>query len=396
MPKEAISGVSDSKQQRLYFVADLFGAEFLEEAGVEVARVVHQGVDAAKLLDGGPNCGLGVLGISPSALSQAIRHLEARLGVRLLNRTTRSVSLTEAGDAYLSRIGPALSEMQEAREHFHALRGQPSRVLRINAARISTAMVLQPLLAGFSRASPDVSVEYEVGGNITITDSLFSIDAALAGVGLAYTSEQHALPHIRAKRLKRVLGSFSPTFSGFYLYYTSRRQQPSRMKVFVDYARALSRKRLADWNARFFGGQRPAQGRPVVHPECGRRIREFLRPLRNRAIPGHAATAEPPPNCCGGLPSTWRLPRRNARCGAYRSPARTRRRGADAARRCRRRATSRPRQQAPSPRTDACAYRAPATAATCVPVPRRSPGPSRRRYLHCDHLWRLRWRRTVD
>ena len=65
------------------------------------------------------------LEVSPSALSQAIRQLEARLGVRLLNRTTRSVSLTEAGDAYLSRIGPALSDVQEAGEQLRALRGRP-------------------------------------------------------------------------------------------------------------------------------------------------------------------------------------------------------------------------------------------------------------------------------
>ena len=94
------------------------------------------------------------LEVSPSALSQAIRQLEARLGVRLLNRTTRSVSLTEAGEAYLSRIGPALRDVLDAGEQLHALQGRPSGVLRINAARISTAMVLQPLLAGFLKALP--------------------------------------------------------------------------------------------------------------------------------------------------------------------------------------------------------------------------------------------------
>ncbi len=99
------------------------------------------------------------LEVSPSALSQAIRHLEARLGVRLLNRTTRSVSLTEAGEAYLTRIGPALRDVREAGEQLHALRGRPSGVLRINAARIGTAMVLRPLLAGFLKAYPDVQVE---------------------------------------------------------------------------------------------------------------------------------------------------------------------------------------------------------------------------------------------
>src|SRR5439155_7734650 len=55
-------------------------------------------------------------------------------------------------------------------------------------------------------------VEYQVKGNLTITDTLFSLNAALEGIGLAYTFEQLALPYIRAKRLKRVLASFSPTF----------------------------------------------------------------------------------------------------------------------------------------------------------------------------------------
>jgi DNA-binding transcriptional LysR family regulator len=273
------------------------------------------------------------LEVSPSALSQAIRALEARLGARLLNRTTRSVSLTEAGEAYLSRIGPALGDVLEAGEQLNALQGRPSGVLRINAARISIAMVLQPLLAGFLRTYPDVQieltndegyidivergfdagvrlgesvqkdmvavplggpvsvaivaspeylsrhpaprhpsdlvhhncvrfrfsgsgaihrwelvvdqriVEYEIGGSLTISDSMFSVDAALEGVGLAYTFEQLALPHIKAKKLKRVLGAYSPTFPGFYLYYPSRRQQPSKLNAFVDFALAHSRAR---------------------------------------------------------------------------------------------------------------------------------------------------------
>ena len=57
-------------------------------------------------------------------------------------------------------------------------------------------------------------VEYELSGNLTISDSLFAVEAALEGIGLAYTFEQLALPHIRAKKLKRVLSSFSPTFPG--------------------------------------------------------------------------------------------------------------------------------------------------------------------------------------
>src|SRR3954470_17566625 len=99
------------------------------------------------------------LGVSQPALSQAIRTLEARLGVRLLHRTTRSVSLTEAGEAYLARIGPALADVLEAGERLHASQGRPSGVLRINASRISVALSLQPVLAGFLQAYPEVRVE---------------------------------------------------------------------------------------------------------------------------------------------------------------------------------------------------------------------------------------------
>ena len=265
------------------------------------------------------------LEVSPSALSQAIRQLEARLGVRLLNRTTRSVSLTEAGEAYVARVGPAIGQVIEAGEELNVLQGRPAGTLRLNAARISIAMVLQPMLAGFLQEHPHVQleltndegfvdivekgfdagvrlgesvqrdmvavplggpitvavvaspeylqrvsaprhpdelvrhncvrlrfggtgtifkwefqvdgklVEYAIKGNLTISDTLFSLDAALEGVGLAYTFEALALPHIRAKRLKRVLASFSPTFPGFYLYYPSRRDQPTKLKALIEY-----------------------------------------------------------------------------------------------------------------------------------------------------------------
>jgi DNA-binding transcriptional LysR family regulator len=99
------------------------------------------------------------LEVSPSALSQAIRQLEARLGARLLNRTTRSVSLTEAGEAYLARVGPAVAQVLEAGEDMNALQGRPVGTLKINAARVSVTMVLQPMLASFLREHPGVYVE---------------------------------------------------------------------------------------------------------------------------------------------------------------------------------------------------------------------------------------------
>jgi len=99
------------------------------------------------------------LEVSPSALSQAIRQLESRLGARLLNRTTRSVSLTEAGEAYLARVGPALGQVIEAAEELNALQGRPTGTLRVNAARISTAMVIQPILRGFLQENPHIQLE---------------------------------------------------------------------------------------------------------------------------------------------------------------------------------------------------------------------------------------------
>ena len=81
----------------------------------------------------------------------------------------------------------------------------------------------------------DRIVEYEIGGSLTISDSLFSTEAALEGVGLAYTFERLSLPYLRSKRLERVLAGYSPTFPGFYLYYPSRLQQPSKLRAFVEY-----------------------------------------------------------------------------------------------------------------------------------------------------------------
>ena len=68
-----------------------------------------------------------------------------------------------------------------------------------------------------------------------ISDTTFGLDAALEGVGLAYTFEQLAAPHVRAKRSARVLTQFSPTFPGFYLYYPSRHDQPSKLKALIEY-----------------------------------------------------------------------------------------------------------------------------------------------------------------
>lgn len=98
-------------------------------------------------------------GVSGSAISQAIRGLETRLGVRLLNRTTRSVSATEAGEALLRRLGPALLDIAGAMDDLGTFRGRPSGTVRINAPAPAAEFFLVPLAAPFLRAHPDVMPE---------------------------------------------------------------------------------------------------------------------------------------------------------------------------------------------------------------------------------------------
>lgn len=98
-------------------------------------------------------------GVSASTLSQALRDLEARLDVRLLNRTTRSVSLTEAGARLLERLSPALADIAAAMDQVHAERGVPAGALRINAPEPAVELVLAPMVAPFLAAYPQVRLE---------------------------------------------------------------------------------------------------------------------------------------------------------------------------------------------------------------------------------------------
>ena len=97
--------------------------------------------------------------VSVSSLSQRLRGLEERLGVRLLNRTTRSVALTEAGELLLSRIGPAMHEVNGALDEVRGLRGVPSGRLRINAPPPAIDLVLAPMVAPFLSAYPQIDLE---------------------------------------------------------------------------------------------------------------------------------------------------------------------------------------------------------------------------------------------
>lgn len=99
------------------------------------------------------------VGVSPSALSHAIRRLEERLGVRLLARTTRSVSPTEAGEQLRQRLGPAFGDIASALDRVRGLRGTAAGRVRLLAPRLAARMVLVPRLAAFTTRYPDVVID---------------------------------------------------------------------------------------------------------------------------------------------------------------------------------------------------------------------------------------------
>ncbi|HKQ86245.1 MAG TPA: LysR family transcriptional regulator [Candidatus Acidoferrales bacterium] len=120
------------------------------------------------------------LGVSPSALSHAIRGLEEGLGVRLLSRTTRSVAPTEAGEQLLGRLRPALTEVHDALEQLSGLRDKPAGRVRLLVPRFAGAAVLGPKLAKFARDYPDVVLD------ITADDSRMDIVAGGFDAGIHF------------------------------------------------------------------------------------------------------------------------------------------------------------------------------------------------------------------
>jgi DNA-binding transcriptional LysR family regulator len=120
------------------------------------------------------------LGVSASALSHALRNIEERLDLRLINRTTRSVALTEAGSRLYARISPAFRDIDDALEDLNSFRGKPAGTLRFNAARQSTQLVLLPIVTRFLQAFPDVNVE------IVADDALVDMVAAGFDAGVRF------------------------------------------------------------------------------------------------------------------------------------------------------------------------------------------------------------------
>jgi DNA-binding transcriptional LysR family regulator len=118
--------------------------------------------------------------VSVSSLSQRLRDMEERLGVRLMNRTTRSVALTQAGELLLARVGPAMLDVNDALDQVRGLRDVPSGRLRINAPPPAVDLVLAPMVAPFLRQYPRIELE------IVAQTSLIDIVAEGFDAGVRY------------------------------------------------------------------------------------------------------------------------------------------------------------------------------------------------------------------
>lgn len=117
---------------------------------------------------------------SASGLSEAVRRLETQLGVRLLHRTTRSVSITEAGQRLLERLTPALTEVQAALDVVNGFRDRPAGTLRLNVAVSAARLVLPAIVPGFLAAYPDIALE------VLADDSFVDVLAVGCDAGIRY------------------------------------------------------------------------------------------------------------------------------------------------------------------------------------------------------------------
>src|SRR5580704_4937979 len=109
----------------------------------------------------------GQLGVSRSTLSETLRGLEEKLGVRLLNRTTRSVALTEVGERLLAELKPALESFEAAVESINVFRDKPAGHLRLTVPRPAARQVIEPMLAKFLTAHPGITLEVVTDSALT-------------------------------------------------------------------------------------------------------------------------------------------------------------------------------------------------------------------------------------
>ncbi|WP_434559531.1 LysR family transcriptional regulator [Pseudomonas sp. R1-6] len=157
---------------------------------------------------GGFREGARISGKSASSLSDAVRRIESRLGVRLLNRTTRSVVPTEAGARLMERIVPALGEVESALDVVNDFRDRPSGTLRLNVPVSAARLVLPAIIAPFLKSYPDIRLE------VVTEESFVDMLAAGCDAGIRYDErlEQDMIAIPIGPRLQRFATAASPAY----------------------------------------------------------------------------------------------------------------------------------------------------------------------------------------
>lgn len=267
-----------------------------------------------------------VLGVSPSALSHSMRGLEARLEMRLFNRTTRSVALTEAGEQLFQGVRPLLGDLENVVNEVTSARNTPSGSIRISASESSIRPLLRQVVPGFLEANPQIDIEFvadgklvdivadgfdagirlfddvprdmiavrfgpdmrfcavaspaylaripapqtpddlkqhrcirfrfasgallrwdlehgdksvsvDVEGPVTMDNINLMIEAALAGIGVAWVPQSQVARELAAGELVQLLPEWSPSYSGLCLYYPANRHPPIALRLFAQAVR---------------------------------------------------------------------------------------------------------------------------------------------------------------
>jgi len=164
-------------------------------------------------------------GVSASRLSDTVRRLEAQLGVRLLNRTTRSVALTEAGNELLLRLGPALTEVDAALDAVNGFRDKPAGTLKLNVPLSAARLVLPSIVPAFLAAYPDIRLE------VVAEESFVDVLAAGCDAGIRYDDrlEQDMIAVPIGPRVQRFAAAASPA-------YLDRRGRPEHPRELIGHA----------------------------------------------------------------------------------------------------------------------------------------------------------------
>jgi DNA-binding transcriptional LysR family regulator len=149
-----------------------------------------------------------IAGVSASSLSIAVRRLETKLGLRLLNRTTRSVAPTEAGQRLIERLTPLFSEMESALDVLNVFRDTPSGTLRLNVPSSAARIVLPPIVAPFLRAYPDIHVE------VVVEDGFVDLLSIGCDAGIRYDErlEQDMVAIPIGPRVQRFATAAAPAY----------------------------------------------------------------------------------------------------------------------------------------------------------------------------------------